>query len=269
MRMYALVEPFQGASLTTSTRLQCLNTTFIVMRIVLLRKLQHQALHLLPLSQLFLRILGVHIIPNRRQRRLQLLLRGLHLLQNLPPDLRPGLLLKLLVPQVLVLQPLLKAGDRVVSRLPGIHLVVGPVGEAIVAGTVVGDSVAHELEQNGFPAVLERPAPGFFGGLVHGEDVRAVDAQAFDAVSDASHGDAVAAVLLGRGRRDGEAVVPADEDHRAVPRRGEIEGAVEVALAGGSVAEVCHRDSGRFVAGFLVLELHRVSGARCVGNLCS
>ena len=61
------------------------------------------------------------------------------------------------------------------------------------------------------------------------------------AVADAAAGDAVAAVLLGCGRRDGKPVVAAHADHRAVLRRRHVERAVEIALAGGAFAKITGR----------------------------
>ena len=50
--------------------------------------------------------------------------------------------------------------------------------------------------------------------------------------------DAVAAVLLVGGRGDGVAVVPAEEDERALQGGGEVEAGVGVPLAGRALAEV-------------------------------
>lgn len=91
---------------------------------------------------------------------------------------------------------------------------------------------------------------GQAASLDHGgadsKDVISIDADGLDAVGDAAGGDAVAAVLLRRRRRDGVAVVAADKNARAGARRCEVQRCVEIALARGALAKVaCYDGRGR------------------------
>lgn len=106
------------------------------------------------------------------------------------------------------------------------------------------DTVGQGLDEDGLAAVLEGELAGFLDGLADGPDVVAVDADGVDAIANAAAGDAVTAVLLKRGRGNGVAVVAADEDDGAGPRGGDVEGGVEVARAGGSLAEEGDGDEG-------------------------
>lgn len=85
------------------------------------------------------------------------LLGDLHLGENISSDLDPDLLLQIFLPELVALEPPPQPGDRVVAGPPGIRLVVGPIREAVIAGTMVRDSVVHELEQDGPATVFERP----------------------------------------------------------------------------------------------------------------
>ena len=100
-----------------------------------------------------------------------------------------------------------------------------------------------------------------------GEDVVAVDADGVDAVADATARDAVAAVLLQCGRRDGVPVVAAYEDDGAGACGGNVEGGVAVAFAGGAFAKVAGYDS-RWEVGVLQgLQFQGVGGAGGLGEL--
>lgn len=132
---------------------------------------------------------------------------------------------------------------------------------------MVRDAVAHRFDQDRFPAVLQRHRPRFPGGFADGEDVVAVDADGVDAVSDPAARDAVAPVLFQGGRRDGVAVVAADEDDGAGAGGGDVEGGVEVALAGGAFAEVAGYDALGEVWVLEGLEFESVGGAGGLGDL--
>ncbi len=72
--------------------------------------------------------------------------------------------------------------------------------------------------------------------LVHGGDVVAVDEAAGHPVPDGLVGQGGGGGLLGQRDRYGEAVVLDEEDHRGLPDGREVQGLVEIALAGAAVA---------------------------------
>jgi len=139
---------------------------------------------------------------------------------------------------------------------------------------VVRDAVGHGFDEDGLawsaaPAVVgEGQASRLLGRLVHGEDVVAVHPDRVDPVADPPAGDPVAPVLLQRRRRDRVPVVPADEDHGARARRGQVERRVEIALAGGAFAEVAGGDARREVRVLEPLQLQGVGGAGGLRDLC-
>ena len=95
-----------------------------------------------------------------------------------------------------MLHPFPQARNRIIAAFPILDFDFGAVGEAVVAGAVVGDAVAHRFDEDRFATVLERHSAGFFRDFPHGEDVVAVYADGVDAVTDTATGDAVATVLL-------------------------------------------------------------------------
>ena len=210
-----------------------------------MRILIQQPRQLLHLPFTLLAQLFIHISENIPQRRPLLPLRLRKSLQHILPNLTPRLLFHLLIPYALPLHPFPQPGNGIISALPVLDLDFSPVGEAVVAGAVVRDAVAHRFDEDGLAAVFQRHASRFLGDFADGEDVVAVHADRIDAVSDAAARDAVAAVLFQCGGRDGVAVVAADEDDGAGARCGYVEGGVEIAFAGGSFAKVAGYDSGR------------------------
>ena len=78
-----------------------------------------------------------------------------------------------------------------------------------------------------------------------GDDVVAVDRDVVDAVARRPAARACAACCVGRRRELGVAVVLAEEDHRQLPHRGEVDRLVERALRDGAVAEERDRDACR------------------------
>lgn len=132
---------------------------------------------------------------------------------------------------------------------------------------MVRDAVAHRFDQDRFPAVLQRHRPRFLGGFADGEDVVAVDTDGVDAVADPAARDTVAPVLFQGGRGDGVAVVAADEHNGAGAGGGDVEGGVEVALAGGAFAEVAGYDALGEVWVLEGLEFECVGGAGGLGDL--
>ena len=91
------------------------------------------------------------------------------------------------------------------------------------------------------------PGPGVrkgaAGGLDDGDDVVAVDLQGRHAVAGGAGGDGAAGHLAFGGDRDRPAVVLDEEHHGGLHHGGEVQGLVDVALGGGAVAEVRHRDA--------------------------
>lgn len=235
--------------------------------IVLLGIRLENALELLHLFLRFLRQLIIHILECRPNGRLLLTLRVPKFFQHGLAQLIARLLLHILIPQALILQPLPQANDRVVPAFPVLDLYPRPVRETIIAGTVVRDTVAHRFDEDWPAAVRERNAARFPHRLVHGKDVIAVNADRVDAVAHAAAGDTVAAVLVERRGGDGVAVVAADEDDGAGPRGGDVQAGVEVAFAGGALAEVAGYDAGRGIGVLEGLELQGVGGAGGLGNL--
>jgi len=132
---------------------------------------------------------------------------------------------------------------------------------------MVADAVGHHFDEDGLAAVFEGEDARLFGRAAHGEDVVAVDAEGGDAVACAARRDAVAPVLVAGGRRDGVAVVAAEEDAGDLAGGGDVEGCVEVAFRGGAFAKVAHRHSLLLVGVLQVLHLEGVGGARGVRDL--
>ena len=131
------------------------------------------------------------------------------------------------------------------------------------------DTVAHRFNKDWLSTILERHSPGFFSHFPYSEDVITVNADGIDAVTYTATSDAVAAVLLdGRGG-DGEAVIPAEEDHRAGARSCYIESGVEITFASGTFAKVAGYDSGYNLRILEALELQCVSCSCGVGYLGS
>lgn len=160
---------------------------------------------------------------------------------------------ELLLGQALLLQERPEPGDRVLG-LPGLGLLGGAVAGGVVGGGVRAHPVGERLDQHRTVAaagVVERPA----GDRQAGQHVVAVDPDAGEAEAG---GAAVQRDLGlgGGGLGDRPLVVLAEEDHRGVVDRGEGEGLVDVALAGGAVAEVGDHRVVRAVLG----DAHRVAG---------
>jgi hypothetical protein len=90
---------------------------------------------------------------------------------------------------------------------------------------------------------LARPGSSrrLLDGVDHGEDVVAVDHRTWHPVADGAVGEVGARVLLAGRRRQAPPVVLDDEQHRQAPHGRQVEGLVEVALAGAAVA----REHGR------------------------
>lgn len=240
--------------------LQTLQPIFIRPQVILIRIRLQNTPQLLHLRLRFLSNLLINTLKSLADRRSLLTLGSPELLQDSFPQLATRLPFLVLAPQPLVFQPLAQPDDRVIAAFPVLDLDAGPVREAIVAGTVVRDAVAHRLDEDGFPAVGEGNAARFLRCFVDGEDVVAVDADGVDAVAYAAAGDAVAAILFqGRGG-DGVAVVAADEDNGTGAGGGDVEAGVEVAFAGGAFAEVAGDDAGGEVG---VLEGLDFEGVGC------
>ena len=165
------------------------------------------------------------------------------------------------VGQAVALDVGLDPGDRVLE-LPALHVAGEPV-----AGRVVGRGVrAHPVGVG----LHERRALPVAGPLQRGlrdgvrrEDVVAVDADAREAEAQGALVERDPGLALDR-LGDGPLVVLAEEHDRGVVGGGEDERLVDVALAGGAVAEV--GDDGRVALGVagadvaVALHPHRVAG---------
>ena len=176
-----------------------------------------------------------------------------------------GLLLdagdEVVVDQAVAAQVDLEPRDRVLE-LPVLDVVVEPV-----AGRVVGRGVGTHPVGVGLD---ERRALAVAGALQRGlrddvrrEDVVAVDADAGEAEAERALVERDPRLALDR-LGDRPLVVLAEEHDRGVVGRGEDERLVDVALAGGAVAEV--GDHGRVAVGVagadgaVALDAHRVAG---------
>jgi hypothetical protein len=73
--------------------------------------------------------------------------------------------------------------------------------------------------------------------------------------------------LLERRGADGVAVVAADENHGAGARRGDVERGVEIAFAGGALAEIAGYDSGWDVGVGEALDFEGIGCACCLWDL--
>lgn len=128
----------------------------------------------------------------------------------------------------------------------------------------MGDAVGHGFDEDRAIGFGEGAGAGVLGYFADSEDVVAVDADGVDSIADAAGGNAVAFVLLDTGGGNGEAVVAADEEHRAGFGGGDVEGGVEVAFRGGAFAKVTGYDAAVGVFGtgcHAVFQLERVGGA--------
>ncbi len=142
------------------------------------------------------------------------------------------------VHQTAALQFGLEPLDRVLAK-PRLEF-----GLRDVAGVVVGGMAGHP-ESDEFQEARALPAPGApdrpADPIVHGEDVIAVRRFAGNAVAGRPVGDALDPHLAGHVRRVGVLVVVADEDHRELLNRREIQPLVPVAPAGGALSEEAER----------------------------
>src|SRR5437899_1419826 len=133
----------------------------------------------------------------------------------------------------------------------------------VIACAVIAASGADRASASRAAGSLARPAAiaRLARDRVDREDVVAVHLDPRQAVGERLLGDRLRVALLLERHRDRPLVVLADEHDRHVPDPREVQGLVEVALAGGTVAEVCHDD--RVVAAVL----GRVGQAYRVGEL--
>mmetsp|Transcript_6956 Transcript_6956/g.12521 ORF Transcript_6956/g.12521 Transcript_6956/m.12521 type:complete len:266 (-) Transcript_6956:650-1447(-) len=231
---------------------------------IALRILCHvlQKFRLLPLQ--FWGLLLVNVVEHCGQRRRSLLLRRLQGLEDVNFLLVADRLHPLLVEPPLGLAKPPKPIDRVVLVVPFLDLLRRPVPGRVVARGVVAHPVAHSLDKHG-PVLAqgELLRPGRRG--VDCEEVVAVHSDARHAVPLGPRRDPVSPVLVGDGRGDGEAVVPAEEDDRSVHGRGDVHGGVEVTFARSTISKVAHRDACCAV-GSVSYSLH-LHGVRRPGRL--
>ncbi|BFO13677.1 hypothetical protein SHKM778_00650 [Streptomyces sp. KM77-8] len=141
--------------------------------------------------------------------------------------------------------------------LPGLHL-----GVVAVAGGVVGvgvrlHAIRDRLDQRR-TAARAGTAYGVGEDLVHGGGVVAVDQAAGHPVADGLVGQRRGRGLPVERYGDREAVVLDEEDDRGLPDGGEVQGLVEVALAGAAVADHGERDHVVALEAGGVREPHRV-----------
>mmetsp|Transcript_34619 Transcript_34619/g.87452 ORF Transcript_34619/g.87452 Transcript_34619/m.87452 type:complete len:218 (+) Transcript_34619:148-801(+) len=211
-------------------------------------------LHLLLLLQQVLWHRVVHVSEHLVGAVLLLPLSSNQSIQHLLPGILSDLLLGPFLQPPLSIKEHLHPRDGVVCVCPHRHLLAASVPRSVVRRRVVPSAVSHGLHQYR-NLVGDCYPPRLLHHVVDGPDVVAVAAGSLDVVAHAPHRDAVALVLLADGGADGVAVVAAEEDDGALEGGGEVEGAVEVALARGSVPEVAHH------ARILALHLERVGGA--------
>ena len=176
-----------------------------------------------------------------------------------------GLLLdagdELVVDQAVAAEVDLEPGDRVLE-LPVLDVVVEPVAGRVVGRGVRTHPVGVGLDERRALAVAGALQRGLRDG-VRREDVVAVDADAGEAEAERALVERDPRLALDR-LGDRPLVVLAEEHDRGVVGRGEDERLVDVALAGGAVAEV--GDHGRVAVGVagadgaVALDAHRVAG---------
>ena len=111
------------------------------------------------------------------------------------------------------------------------------VARRVVGGVVRAHAVGPGLDERR-PLPRPRPRDRPRAGVVHREEVVAVDELAGDAVAGRPRGEARRRGLLAHRGGDGPAVVLEHEDDRRAAHAGEVERLVRVALRRGAVAEV-------------------------------
>ena len=155
---------------------------------------------------------------------------------DLGAQLLHQLLLGGLVDQPLGGQVAAHARDRVegaaLLELDGVD-----VARRVVGGVVRAHAVGAGLDQRR-PLPRPRPRDRPRAGVVHREEVVAVDELAGDAVAGRPRREARRGRLLAHRGRDGPAVVLQDEDDRGAAHAGEVQRLVRVALRRRAVAEV-------------------------------
>jgi hypothetical protein len=102
----------------------------------------------------------------------------------------------ILTPKALVFQPLAQSNDGIIATLPILDFHTGAVRKAVVAGAVVGDTVAHRLNQNWSTTITQCSSASLFHCFIDSKDVVSIDSDSVNAVSDSSTGNSVATVLF-------------------------------------------------------------------------
>jgi hypothetical protein len=130
------------------------------------------------------------------------------------------------------------------------------------------DAVAHGFDEDWFTTPGKRHLSRFFGSLPYRKNVIAVYADGIDAIANTSTCDAIASVLLQRGRRNCVPIITADEHRGARPCGGNIERSVEVPFAGSALAEIADYDTWDDVGILKALQLKGVRRAGRLRDLC-
>mmetsp|Transcript_76443 Transcript_76443/g.137936 ORF Transcript_76443/g.137936 Transcript_76443/m.137936 type:complete len:227 (-) Transcript_76443:16-696(-) len=157
----------------------------------------------------------------------------------LPGKLAQRLIL-LVVPSTRFLEQQLGATNRFQPRPRHVfHLIGIAIFRCVVRGAVMPTTVSHQFYQHRLSSINARFA-SFFRRQIHRREVVAIDANRIHAVRDAPCGNAVAGILLLCRRRDGPAVVAADENGLCLQGRREVQRHSEVALRGCAIPEIGH-----------------------------
>ncbi len=149
---------------------------------------------------------------------------------------------------MLRLQQLLEARNRV-ELLPILHFVVGAVARQVGAHRVVAPAVRERLDQARSTA-FARARHRFAHRGVHRQHIVAVDGHSRQRVGGGAFGKAVDGSRVAHRGRQPVLVVLAQEHHRQLPQRGDVQALVEDAFVAGAVAEEHHAD--RAIAAQLV-----------------
>lgn len=140
--------------------------------------------------------------------RLRHLFASRNLLQDLSPEAFDVVFLVAFVPPAALRHVVLQLVNGVLSVLPALDLLGGPVRGAVVGRGMVADPIRHGLDDARL-VPLQTVFAGRFGRVVNGEHVGAVDADRRDPIRRRpSASDAIARELLRRGRGDRIPIIP-------------------------------------------------------------